>query len=166
MTETQTQPPLDAACAVRPANVFDLDDLLRIQASAPEAAQWSRESLREVCAHSSESLLCAIAESERLIGFILFRTAADEMEILNLVVEPAQRRRGVGKRLLGFALRRAQAQGIRRIFLEVRETNFAAQALYAANGFHVAGRRACYYAHPVEDAVVLGRIVRRADPTE
>jgi ribosomal-protein-alanine N-acetyltransferase len=167
MRETRTPRPTQSFGAVRPANVSDLDDLLRLQASAPEAAQWSRESLRQICAHSSESLLCATSEKESLIGFILFRTVAGELEILNLVVDPAFRRRGVGMRLLGFVLRQAQAQGIRRIFLEVRQSNFAAQALYAANGFHVTGQRAHYYAQPVEDAVVLGRIVRSAaEPTE
>jgi ribosomal-protein-alanine N-acetyltransferase len=43
------------------------------------------------------------------------------------------------------------------VFLEVRESNGGARALYASRGFEVAGRRAKYYRKPVEDALVLRR---------
>jgi ribosomal-protein-alanine N-acetyltransferase len=41
------------------------------------------------------------------------------------------------------------------LFLEVRESNAAARALYAARGFEPIARRARYYRKPVEDAIVL-----------
>jgi ribosomal-protein-alanine N-acetyltransferase len=43
------------------------------------------------------------------------------------------------------------------VYLEVRESNAPARALYAAHGFQEAGRRKEYYRRPVEDAVVLRR---------
>jgi [ribosomal protein S18]-alanine N-acetyltransferase len=43
------------------------------------------------------------------------------------------------------------------VFLEVRESNGAARALYASRGFEIAGRRSKYYRKPVEDALVLRR---------
>jgi ribosomal-protein-alanine N-acetyltransferase len=41
-----------------------------------------------------------------------------------------------------------------RIFLEVRESNAAARALYKKCGFAVTDRRAAYYAGPTEDALL------------
>jgi ribosomal-protein-alanine N-acetyltransferase len=43
------------------------------------------------------------------------------------------------------------------MFLEVRESNSAARALYASRGFLAVGRRRGYYRSPVEDALVLRR---------
>ena len=43
------------------------------------------------------------------------------------------------------------------IYLEVRESNAPAQALYRSRGFETAGRRAAYYQHPEEDALVFRR---------
>ena len=45
--------------------------------------------------------------------------------------------------------------GIRLVFLEVRESNSAARFLYQRAGFETVGRRSGYYAHPVEDALVM-----------
>ena len=47
--------------------------------------------------------------------------------------------------------------GVRSLYLEVRESNSAARALYAALGFQQVGRRRGYYQHPSEDALLLKR---------
>ena len=87
-------------------------------------------------------------------GLILMRLAADEAEILTLAILPAQRRRGVARRLLAAGLRRAWDEGARRVFLEVSAGNAPAQALYAAEGFKSCGRRVGYYSDG-SDALVL-----------
>ena len=53
------------------------------------------------------------------------------------------------------ASRELRLRGGREVFLEVRESNAAAQALYCGRGFRVVGARQRYYRHPVEDALVL-----------
>jgi ribosomal-protein-alanine N-acetyltransferase len=88
-------------------------------------------------------------------GYLIGRAVAEEAEILNLAVMPEERRHGLGSRLLEAGLSALAAAGAQRVWLEVRESNAAAQALYQRRGFTAAGRRARYYKNPVEDALVL-----------
>ena len=81
--------------------------------------------------------------------------AADEGEILNLAVSPAGRRHGLGRALVEKAVATLRERGVGQIYLEVRESNAPARALYAARGFKEVGRRKQYYRRPVEDAIVL-----------
>ncbi|MDR2605015.1 MAG: GNAT family N-acetyltransferase [Desulfovibrio sp.] len=87
-----------------------------------------------------------------LVGLL---RAAREAEVYNLAVHESFRRRGFGAALLAGALRALAAQRIERVFLEVREGNRPALALYASQGFEPCGRRRGYYADTDEDALVL-----------
>lgn len=92
---------------------------------------------------------CAVA------GFLAAREAAGEWEIENVVVSAQARRRGLGSKLLGEFLHHARSMGGREVFLEVRESNTAARALYEKWAFFEAGRRKQYYQGPPEDALIL-----------
>lgn len=92
-------------------------------------------------------------------GYVVARDAAGEGEILNLAVAPAGRRHGVGRALVECVLGELSTRGVRDVFLEVRESNAAARALYAAQGFQEVGRRRRYYRQPVEDAIVLRVVI-------
>ena len=104
---------------------------------------------------SFASFLVAEAAEERIVGYIVALDAADEGEILNLAVSPATRRTGLGRALVHEMLEALSDRGVRQVYLEVRESNAPARALYAAHGFKEAGRRKQYYRRPVEDAIVL-----------
>lgn len=93
-------------------------------------------------------------------GFVLARVAADEAEILSLAVAPAERGRGLARRLLETAMHDLAARGARRLFLEVAADNRAALALYGGLGFTEVGRRRHYYRRrdgAAVDAIVLSR---------
>ncbi|MFZ4533189.1 MAG: GNAT family N-acetyltransferase [Alsobacter sp.] len=95
-----------------------------------------------------------------LFGFVLSRCAADEAEILSIVVDRRHRGAGLAGRLLRAHLGRLSARGIRQLFLEVDEGNAAARALYDRSGFAEVGRRPGYYRRPdgsVANALVLRR---------
>lgn len=79
-------------------------------------------------------------------GFVLTRRVLSEAELLLVAVEPGARGRGLGRRLVDDAAAAAKARGASRIFLEVRDGNDAAIALYHAAGFTIVGRRPGYYA--------------------
>ena len=83
------------------------------------------------------------------------REAAGSGEILNLAVAPEFRRRGIGGTLLEEGLVAFHDRGAQEVFLEVRESNHSAQALYLARGFRPVGQRAAYYRNPRENALVL-----------
>ena len=78
------------------------------------------------------------------LGFAFARVVADEAELLGIGVLPAARGHRLGRRLLDAALARAHAGGARRMVLEVRQDNSAAQALYRGAGFAAAGTRPGY----------------------
>ena len=85
--------------------------------------------------------------------------AGDEGEIANLAVAPSARRHGIGAALLDASLGEARRRGVKQVYLEVRESNAAARALYERRGFSVVGRRKRYYRHPDEDALLLRRTI-------
>ena len=111
---------------------------------------------RSLAAPGSFALLARAAG--RAAGLILARVAADECEILWLVVTGPWRRRGLGRRLLRAALRSAAGRGAGTAYLEVSEGNAAAIALYESEGFRPCGGRRAYYrrghASETRDALV------------
>jgi ribosomal-protein-alanine N-acetyltransferase len=97
------------------------------------------------------------AEPTGICAYCAFRLVFDEMHVMNVAVAPPARRRGLARRLLAFALRRAARAGARVAFLELRAGNREALALYESLGFRARSRRRAYYQQPLEDALVLVR---------
>lgn len=130
---------------IRAARLADLAAIAAIQAASPEAAQWNP---MDYLTHD-----CRVGEVRGCVaGFLVTREVGpEEREILNLAVDPAERRKGVGRALLKNAL--AHDQG--RWFLEVRRSNSAAIQLYESAGFESAGSRSGYYREPAEEAIVM-----------
>jgi ribosomal-protein-alanine N-acetyltransferase len=92
-----------------------------------------------------------------LVGYVVALVMADEGEIADLAVAPSARRRGVARSLLERTMAEAMEAGVGALYLEVRESNAAARALYQALRFEPVGRRRGYYQHPSEDALLLRR---------
>ena len=130
---------------IRAATAADLPGIAAIQAISPEAAQWDPAS------YLAHDCRLALVDAQ-IAGFLVTRqVGAGEREILNLAVDPAERRGGVARGLLGDALARSKG----RWFLEVRASNVAAIRLYESAGFERAGLRPGYYADPAEDGIVM-----------
>jgi len=119
------------------------------------ADPWSTQDFRD-CVSSDALFLVAEGRGPGTIaGYVVALDAADEGEILNLAVAPSGRRNGLGRALVQHVLEALSARGVQQVYLEVRESNAPARALYAAQGFKEVGRRKQYYRRPVEDAIVL-----------
>lgn len=129
----------------RPLREDDLDAIRAIQAAAPESSQWSREDYL--------SFDCVVAETGGVIaGFLVSRgLGPEEREILNIAVDPEFRRMGLATRLIQHELRRPAVE----YFLEVRESNQGARALYRGLGFADVGVRPGYYDDPPEAGIVM-----------
>ncbi len=119
------------------------------------ADPWSTQDFRDCLTSDAHFLVVETSGSGAVIGYVVALDAADEGEILNLAVAPAGRRNGLGRALVQHILEALTARGVRQVYLEVRESNAPARALYAAQGFKEVGRRKEYYRRPVEDAIVL-----------
>ena len=129
---------------IRPGTPADLERIAAIQIASNEAAHWEPADYVHYSFH--------VAELEGSVaGFLVTRTIAGEMEILNLAVDPQFRRQGVARALMNHTLDTFTGT----VYLEVRKSNHAAQTLYSALGFSPAGLRREYYESPKEDAIVM-----------
>jgi [ribosomal protein S18]-alanine N-acetyltransferase len=90
-----------------------------------------------------------------LVGYVVAMVMADEGEIADVAVAPGARRRGVARTLIERVAADLMQEGVRSLYLEVRESNAPARALYDAMGFAQVGRRRGYYQLPSEDALLL-----------
>lgn len=144
---------------VRVAGVADLDAIHAIEV-ASFSDPWSRSGLRDTILGGNATIVVA-ASGERVLGFAVLLVAADEAEIANVAVATPERRRGIGAALVDHLLEVASTRGAQAVHLEVRESNVAARALYAARQFREVARRRRYYRMPDEDAVVMRRDAAR-----
>ncbi|MGH7629680.1 MAG: ribosomal protein S18-alanine N-acetyltransferase [Gemmatimonadales bacterium] len=145
--------PTDAPCRIRRGTPADAPALVAIERRA-FADPWSEASFREGLSAAWSFGLVAEQDDE-IVGYLIAREAGGSGEILNLAVDPPRRRAGVARALLEVGLAVLRRRGAEETFLEVRESNLAAQALYLAAGFRPVGQRAGYYRNPLEDALVL-----------
>ena len=91
-------------------------------------------------------------------GYFVAMGGIDEMHLLNLTVAPAWQGRGHGRALLDALVDHCRARGDRTLWLEVRESNLRARAIYSLYGFGEVGMRRGYYPAPHgqrEHAVVM-----------
>ncbi|MGE4506795.1 MAG: ribosomal protein S18-alanine N-acetyltransferase [Desulfovibrionaceae bacterium] len=120
---------------------------------------WTEEQFRLGLERGAFQVLGAL-DGEALVGYLAFSIILDEMEILNLAVHPAERRRGLGARLLGKLLAVCRERGVRTGFLDVKQSNTPAIDLYLKFGFKKRGVRKRYYPDTGEDALLLSREIR------
>jgi ribosomal-protein-alanine N-acetyltransferase len=142
---------------IRDLDAADFETVRKLLSSVPEAAPWSADDL-QLALRRNVSVRVAV-EGGIVCGLVIFRTMADEAEILNLAVDSSRRRQGIGSRLMKNALAACKVVGVKKIFLEVRDSNEAARNFYLRMGFTEVGRRREYYSRPLEDALVLARTV-------
>lgn len=115
---------------------------------------WSEESFLHAILR--EDTQYAVAEVEgNIIGYCGIWYSLDDGDLCNMAVDPEYRGQGYAERLLRYSLEQCRRKGVRRIVLEVRQSNVAAINLYSKTGFRVIGKRKGYYSQPKEDAVLM-----------
>lgn len=170
---------------LRPATRGDLASVAAIEKEC-FTDPWSEESFRRLLGgqltaisklvpESSMSMfqvrpaIFLVAESpsdSSIAGYVVAFSVDEDGEILNVAVESRSRGKGLAGQMLDATLIEMAARGVRTAFLEVRELNVAARGLYGSRGFIEIGRRRAYYRRPVEDALVMRRVLRVADGEE
>ncbi|MCB9667816.1 MAG: ribosomal protein S18-alanine N-acetyltransferase [Myxococcales bacterium] len=135
----------------------DLPDVMGI-ALASFSNPWSIADFQTELVHPFGCSL-VVTEARHVLGFVCGRLVADEAEILTLATATHHRRGGVAARLVARFVQLAAERGAKHVYLEVRQSNLAAQSLYESLGFRRIMVRASYYADNAEDAHVLGRKV-------
>lgn len=151
----QLRPAADAAPWHRAMRVDDLDRVMAVEAGA-YSHPWSRGNFIDSLAAGYDTEL-RLAEPDRLIGYVVAMRGVAETHLLNITVAPAWQRRGHARALLARLVAQCRARADEALWLEVRQSNAAARALYADTGFAEVGLRRGYYPadRGREDAVVM-----------
>ena len=122
----------------------DLDSVLTIENSTQQHP-WSRASMSASLASSHQCwILETMDDKAAIMAYAITSTAADEAELLNITVAMAYQRQGIGRLLLTWLSQSFQSS-VHTLFLEVRESNHAAIALYHSLHFNEVGIRPNYY---------------------
>ncbi|MGH1441439.1 MAG: ribosomal protein S18-alanine N-acetyltransferase [Cellvibrionaceae bacterium] len=136
-------------------------DLSDKTALSEQTALSQKTALSEKIALSQKAPLSDL----KIAAYIITSTAADEAELLNITVAPQFRRCGLASLLLEHAETSFDTT-IQNFFLEVRQSNANAIALYDTLGFNEVGCRPNYYpanGSPVnhqagrEDALIMAK---------
>lgn len=146
----------------------DLEWVLALDQATEAAPHWTAETyrtfLQPIEERSALRRFALVAElDDRRAGVALGRLLLDGVEnaceLEWIAVEATLRRKGAGRGLMAGVEAWARQHGALRVMLEVRTGNDSAQRLYEQAGWTETGRRRAYYANPVEDAVLMERLL-------
>ncbi|MBR2952469.1 MAG: ribosomal protein S18-alanine N-acetyltransferase [Clostridia bacterium] len=118
------------------------------------SAPYTEKSVRDMLSSTIHPSF-VVRDGGELLGYLLGQMIVPEGELLRIAVRPSARRRGVGRALIEAFLAHLQENGCTVCFLDVREHNAPAQALYSSYGFTPLDRRKGYYHLPTEDAIIM-----------
>lgn len=158
---------------IRKATAADIPSMMELARASATAAHWTEQQYRDLFSPGAKvHRLAIVAEgwsapvphpatpAECVLGFLVARFLTPECELENIAVASTVRRRGIGRQLLDALKLAAGETNCESVFLEVRESNPAARALYESVGFKREGRRKSYYSNPSEDAILYRLAVR------
>lgn len=156
--------------AIRKFEIADIADALKIEHQC-FPTPWS--SAMFVLELSKSSSIClAATEDDVLVGYLVAARYAQVWHVMNVSVDPANRRVGIGTSLIQELYRLADTERTH-YTLEVRVSNDGAIKMYERCGFRTAGTRPGYYADNKEDALIMWRSTdpnfvppNAANPTE
>ena len=118
---------------------------------------WGQKGLVE---HLDQGgVLLALMDGSSCVGFVVARGVLGEWELYKIAVHPAYRQKGYGIELLKALELRVEEK----LFLEVRQSNSAAQQLYIKHCFKQIGVRKNYYKDG-EDALLFQKEYRITEP--
>ncbi|MBR6698002.1 MAG: ribosomal protein S18-alanine N-acetyltransferase [Lachnospiraceae bacterium] len=130
-----------------------IDEIVAIE-EANFSMPWSRKSFEEALTDALAMYVVALIEN-KVVGYAGLWKALDEANITNVAVKAEFRKQGIGTAMVKHLLEGAKEEGIAKVFLEVRQSNLAAQSVYGQCGFRKIGLRKNFYEKPMEDAIVM-----------
>ncbi|TXJ03403.1 MAG: ribosomal-protein-alanine N-acetyltransferase [Acinetobacter sp.] len=118
----------------------DLEQVVAIERLV-QSHPWSAIQFQDALA----SYQCTVyAQAHQVLGFCILQPVLDEANLLLMAIHPSEQGKGLGYALLDHSIAQLKNNPIQ-IFLEVRESNKAAIALYEKSGFHQIDLRKNYY---------------------
>jgi len=132
-----------------------LDELLAVEQLA-YPHPWTRGNFLDALKSGYQAQL--LMAGDELLGYFVAMKGVDEVHLLNMTVAPAYQRQGWARVMLDALATWSRGQGAQWLWLEVRQSNERALAVYESHGFRRVGVRKNYYPaahHQREDAVVM-----------
>jgi ribosomal-protein-alanine N-acetyltransferase len=152
-------PPIDARLRIRRMALADLDPVIELALSLPQAPHWPRSAylaaLDPDAAPPRIALVAEDLETGAVQGLAVASLLPPQAELETIAVAAENQRRGVARRIFIAMVDELRKALVTEVLLEVRASNSPAIAFYRAQGFAMTGRRPGYYADPIEDAVLL-----------
>lgn len=139
---------------LRDMTTADLDAVLRIEQQV-HSHPWTRGMFSDSLA---QGYICKVFAAENeIVGYAVLMPALDEVHLLNISIDRACQRKGLGVKLFNIINELCISRKFLRVLLEVRRSNVAANALYRKVGFVDIGVRRDYYPsdNKREDAIVM-----------
>ena len=115
---------------------------------------WSEKAISGELTNPLSLWLVAVKNGD-VVGYVGSQSVCGEADMMNIAVEEAFRRQGVGKQLVLELISQLRQREVHSLTLEVRASNNGAIDLYTCLGFMQVGRRPNYYSNPKEDALIL-----------
>ena len=121
----------------------DVEEIVKIE-SENFSDGWNKDML--VSAFETGRFNClALKVDGQIVGLITYSLSFDTADIEGVVTIKEHRGKGYGKLLVNDALSKIKGDGKEKVFLEVRESNIPAIALYSSVGFNKISVRKNYY---------------------
>lgn len=138
---------------LRKMTLSDLPEILTIERKNYQFP-WEEDIFMDCFRAGYSCWVCE--ELDKVLGYSLLSMAVGEAHILNISVDPAEQKQGIGRKMMENLIEVARGRA-ETIFLEVRPSNTAAIALYEDMGFNEIGIRKGYYPaeNGREDAIML-----------
>lgn len=142
---------------IRQMDRGDLEGVVRIEKQI-FSNPWSEKSFRDAMASSDNCYLVAVFQGQ-ILGYCGLWCSWDCADLCNLAVTQAFQKQRLGSELLLRGIALVKEKGVQRVLLEVRQSNIPAIGLYTKLGFRKIGVRPGYYSHPVEDGILMEKVV-------
>lgn len=142
-------------CEISPVLPQDLTALYAIEQAA-HLIPWSEGTLKNNIGKNYCNLKLCL--EKKIVGFAICQVVLDEATLFNLAIHPSVQHQGYGEKLLTALCQQLRERNIQTLWLEVRQSNLAAQRLYDKLGFNIVSQRKNYYPtldNRREDAIIM-----------
>nr|WP_249871593.1 ribosomal protein S18-alanine N-acetyltransferase [Oceanobacillus saliphilus] len=139
---------------IRKMELSDVNQVLEVE-RVSFATPWTTDIFYQELIDNKHAHYFVLELDGTVAGYIGIWIVLDDAQITNIAVMPDYRGHKLGEKLFGYTVQYALEMGVKRLSLEVRQSNIPAQKLYGKFGFVPGGIRKNYYTDNQEDAIVM-----------
>ncbi len=128
--------------SIKQINKKDID--LCYELDSNTISLWSREQWSNEFKKDGTKIFGLLIE-RLVIGICVFQVVIDEAQINYFVVDKKFRKKGFGSYLMNYLIKKCEKLNLRKLLLEVSQSNVTAERFYSRFDFSTVGIRKNYY---------------------